>query len=125
MASNIMRKHFLRNCITFELEGLILKFIAALLLVLLAGSAAGLQYDLAGTVIRVIDDGILDINVTDSEDFAGVVQVLLVNPVQSPQALLNRELQFNILGRDILGRPVVEQATDEIYWQTGKCPCAG
>jgi len=95
------------------------------LLVLTPGIASGLQYDLAGTVIRATEEGILDINVTESEDFAGIVQVYLLYAIQNPQSMLNREVQFNVLGKDILGRPVVEQVADDMYWLNRRCSCSG
>jgi hypothetical protein len=63
----------------------------------------------------VLDDGSIDIKVTESEDFAQSCTCVPDPPVREPQGLLDAELQFEALSKDILGRAVVEQAIDRVH----------
>jgi hypothetical protein len=76
-----------------------LKLIAALVLLSAVASAADLPSDIMGTVVQEFDNGSLCINTTD-----GLINVILAYPVSLP----NREMQFEVLGRDILGRVVMK-----------------
>jgi hypothetical protein len=76
-----------------------LKLIAALILLLAVASAADLPQDITGMVVQEFDNGSLSINTSD-----GLVNAVLAFPVSLP----NGEMQFEVLGRDILGRLVVK-----------------
>jgi hypothetical protein len=79
-------------------------------LLLLTSLASALPNDLTGTVVKVDDENSLWINITEPNAYnlMGVVQVLLATPEKGLQNFLGDELQFDVQGRDLLGRPVVE-----------------
>lgn len=79
-------------------------------LLLLTSLASALPNDLTGTVVKTDGENSLWINITEPNEYnlMGVVQVLLSRPEEGLQSFVGDELQFDVLGRDILGRPVVE-----------------
>ncbi len=89
-------------------------FLILLFVPMLAASAFG--YDFEGTVESVSEPNGLVVNVTEPGTLGLVarVEVLLDSPLQYLSYFEERELQFNILGHDILGRPVCDAYLDGI-----------
>jgi hypothetical protein len=71
-------------------------------------------YDFAGTVERVSGANSLTVSVTQPETsgLQARVEVLLDKPLAHLDHFRGKELQFDILGHDILGRPVCEAYLD-------------
>lgn len=81
---------------------------------LLAFSA--LAYDFAGTVENVSEPNAMTVNVTQPGTYGllAKVEVLLDKPLADLTCFKGKELQLNILGHDILGRPVCEAYLDGV-----------
>lgn len=92
-----------------QLEELILKtmILASLLFISVVHSASG---SVIGTVLDATNSNDLYINIKESNDasLAGVVHVILSMPVFYPEYFQGKDLRFDVIGHDILGRPVVE-----------------
>ncbi|MCK9440540.1 MAG: hypothetical protein M0Q13_03860 [Methanothrix sp.] len=67
-------------------------------------------YDFAGTVEKVSETNSMTVNVTQAGTYGlqAKVEVLLDKPLAGLTYFKGKELQFEIQGRDILGRPVCE-----------------
>jgi hypothetical protein len=75
---------------------------------LLAFSA--LAYDFVGTVVRVSEPNGMTVDVTQPGTYGlqAKVEVLLDKPLADLISFTGKELQFDIMGHDILGRPYVK-----------------
>ena len=75
-----------------------------------------LAYDFTGTVEKVSEPNGMTVNVTQPGTYGlqAKVEVLLDKPLTNLIYFKGKELQFEILGRDILGRPVCEAYLDGI-----------
>jgi hypothetical protein len=74
-----------------------------------ATSSAAQTYDFTGFVLKVSEPNALYVNVTQSNTIAlGKTEVLLKQPLPDLSYFKNKVLQFDILGHDILGRPVCD-----------------
>lgn len=89
-------------------------FILLLSLPLLAFSA--LAYDFMGTVVKVSEPNGMTVDVTQPGTYGlqAKVEVLLDKPMADLISFTGKELQFDIMGHDILGRPVCEAYLDGI-----------
>jgi hypothetical protein len=69
-----------------------------------------MAYDFTGTVEKVSEPNSMTVNVTQPGTYGlqAKVEVLLDKPLADLIYFKGKELQFDILGRDILGRPVCE-----------------
>jgi hypothetical protein len=69
-----------------------------------------LAYDFTGTVVKVTEPNGMTVNITQPGTYGlqAKVEVLLDKPLANLAYFKGKELQFEILGRDILGRPVCE-----------------
>jgi hypothetical protein len=69
-----------------------------------------IAYDFTGTVEKVSEPNGMTVNVTQPGTYGlqAKVEVLLDKPLADLIYFKGKELQFEILGRDILGRPVCE-----------------
>jgi hypothetical protein len=67
-------------------------------------------YDFTGTVVKVSEPNSMTVNITQAGTYGlqAKVEVLLDKPLANLASFKGKELQFEILGRDILGRPVCE-----------------
>jgi len=67
-------------------------------------------YDFMGTVVKVAEPNGMTVNVTQSGTYGlqATVEVLFDGPLANLDSFKGKELQFEILGHDILGRPVCE-----------------
>jgi len=84
-------------------------------------------YDFVGTVEKVSEPNGMTVNVTKPGTYGlqAKVEVLLENPLADLISFKGKELQFEILGHDILGRPVCDAYLNEVniryayyyYWQ--------
>ncbi|HUI40176.1 MAG TPA: hypothetical protein VLY86_04555 [Methanothrix sp.] len=75
----------------------------------MTASSAGPTYDFTGFVLKVSEPNLLYVNVTQSNTIAlGKTEVLLNQPLPDLSYFNNKVLQFDILGHDILGRPVCD-----------------
>jgi len=88
-------------------------FVGLALVVLLSMSGAMAAYnDLTGTVLSVSDENSMTINVATSNilGLTGATTILLSDPVSVArlQSYIGKELTFEVLGHDILGRLVCE-----------------
>jgi hypothetical protein len=79
---------------------------------LLASSC--LAYDFAGNVEKISEPNGMTVNVTQSGTLGlqAEVEVLLDKPLDGISYFKGKNLQFEILGHDILGRPVCEAYLD-------------
>jgi hypothetical protein len=77
------------------------------LLLLVLPSAA---YDFTGTVVKVAEPNSMTVNITQPGTYGlqAKVEVLLDKPLANLASFKGKELQFEMLGRDILGRPICE-----------------
>lgn len=84
--------------------GLILLFSLSLLVL------PAIAYDFAGTVLKVADSNSMTVNITQPGTYGvqAKVEVLLDKPLANLASFKGKELQFEIQGHDILGRPVCE-----------------
>jgi hypothetical protein len=84
--------------------GLILLFSFSLL------ALPAAAYDFAGTVVKVTEPNIMKVNITQPGTYGvqAEVEILLDKPLSNLGSFKGKELQFEILGHDILGRPVCE-----------------
>jgi len=75
-----------------------------------------LAYDFTGTVEKVSEPNGMTVNVTQPGTYGlqAKVEVLLDKPLTNLIYFKGKELQFEIQGRDILGRPVCEAYLDGI-----------
>jgi hypothetical protein len=75
-----------------------------------------LAYDFTGTVEKVSGPNSMTVNVTQPGTYGlqTKVEVLLDKPLADLVYFKGKELQFEILGQDILGRPVCEAYLNEI-----------
>lgn len=75
-----------------------------------------LAYDFAGTVEKVSEPNGMTVNVTKPGTYGlqAKVEVLLDKPLADLICFKGKELQFDILGHDILGRPVCDAYLDEV-----------
>jgi len=86
-------------------------YVTLLMLFLLCLPAfSEVAHDFSGTVLRVSDQNGLYVNVTQpgTTGLRGNVEVLLKQPLPDLNYFIGSELQFDILGHDILGRPVCD-----------------
>jgi hypothetical protein len=69
-----------------------------------------IAYDFTGTVVKVAEPNGMTVNITQPGTYGlqAKVEVLLDKPLANLVSFKGKELQFEILGRDILGRPVCE-----------------
>ena len=65
-------------------------------------------YDFVGTVLKTTETNGLYVNITQSniEGLFGPTEILLETPMAELSYYRGQELQFDMLGHDILGRPV-------------------
>jgi len=92
-------------------------YIALILLLSLPLSAfSALAYDFIGTVVRVSEPNGMTVDVTQPGTYGlqAKVEVLLDKPLADLICFKGKELQFEILGHDILDRPVCEAYLDGI-----------
>lgn len=77
---------------------------------------SALAYDFAGTVEKVSEPNGMTVNATkpDTYGLQAKVEVLLDKPLADLICFKGKELQFDILGHDILGRPVCEAYLDGV-----------
>lgn len=77
---------------------------------------SALAYDFAGTVEKVSEPNGMTVNVTQPGTYGlqAEVEVLLDKPLADLICFKGKELQFDILGHDILGRPVCEAYLDGV-----------
>ena len=89
--------------------------IAALLLSLILLSSSALAYDFSGRVERVSEPNIMWVNVTQSGTYGlqAVVEVLLDAPLEGLAYFRGEDLQFEVQGHDILGRPICKAYLEE------------
>jgi len=73
-----------------------------------APAFSDLSYDFVGTVLEVSEPNSLFVSVKESrmEDLKGDIEVLLKQPLPDLSSFNGKELQFDISGYDILGRPI-------------------
>jgi len=73
-------------------------------------------YDFMGTVVKVAEPNAVTVNVTQSGTYGlqATVEVLFDGPLANLASFKGKELQFEILGHDILGRPVCEAYLNDI-----------
>lgn len=73
-------------------------------------------YDFMGTVMKVAEPNAVTVNVTQSGTYGlqATVEVLFDGPLTNLASFKGKELQFEILGHDILGRPVCEAYLNDI-----------
>jgi hypothetical protein len=66
--------------------------------------------DIVGTIYNVTETKGIYINITESNitSLHGIIQVVLSVPITNLQDYKGKELRFDVLGRDILGRPIVD-----------------
>ncbi|OPY48990.1 MAG: hypothetical protein A4E48_02492 [Methanosaeta sp. PtaU1.Bin060] len=75
----------------------------------MATDSTAQTYDFTGVVFRVSEPNALYVNVTKSSTIAlGKTEVLLNQPLPDLSYFNGKELQFNIIGHDILKRPVCD-----------------
>ncbi len=67
-------------------------------------------YDFTGTVVKVTEPNSITVNITQPGTYGlqAKVEVLLDKPLANLASFKGKELQFEMLGRDILGRPICE-----------------
>jgi hypothetical protein len=67
-------------------------------------------YDFMGTVLKVTEPNSLTVNITQPGTYGlqAKVEVLLDKPLANLASFKGKELQFEMLGHDILGRPICE-----------------
>ncbi len=67
-------------------------------------------YDFTGTVVKVTEPNSMTVNITQAGTYGlqAMVEVLLDKPLSNLASFKGKELQFEMLGRDILGRPICE-----------------
>lgn len=84
--------------------------LAALLLLLILLPSSAYAYDFAGRVEKVNEPNAMWVNVTGAETYGlqAVVEVLLNKPLDGLGYFRGKDLQFEIQGHDLLGRPVCE-----------------
>ena len=77
---------------------------------------SALAYDFAGTVEKVSEPNGMTVDVTQPGTYGlqAKVEVLLDKPMADLISFRGKELQFDIMGHDILGRPVCEAYLDGI-----------
>jgi hypothetical protein len=97
---------------------LILKKLA-LLILLLFPAVSAVHGDVVGTVLNVTDSNGIFINITESKivGLEGIVQIILAQPMSDLRSFQGKELRFDLLGRDILGRPVCDAYLGEVRIQ--------
>lgn len=73
-------------------------------------------YDFTGTVVRVTEPNSMTVNITQAGTYGlqAKVEVLLDKPLANLASFKGKDLQFEMLGRDILGRPICEAYLNEI-----------
>jgi hypothetical protein len=88
----------------------------ALILLLSLLVLPALAYDFTGTVVKVTETNRMTVNITQPGTYGSQakVEVLLDKPLANLVSFKGKELQFEILGHDILGRPVCEAYLDGI-----------
>jgi hypothetical protein len=91
-------------------RGLIL--LISLILLALPANA----YDFAGTVMKVTEPNMMMVNITQPGAYGvqAKVEVLLDKPLSNLVTFKGKELQFEIQGHDILGRPVCEAYLNDV-----------
>ena len=89
--------------------------LAALLLSLILLSSSALAYDFSGRVERVSEPNIMWVNVTQSGTYGlqAMVEVLLDAPLDALAYFRGKDLQFEVQGHDILGRPICKAYLEE------------
>jgi hypothetical protein len=67
-------------------------------------------YDFTGTVVKVSEPNSITVNITQPGTYGvqAKVEVLLDKPLANLASFKGKELQFEMLGHDILGRPICE-----------------
>ncbi len=84
-------------------------------------------YDFTGTVEKVTEPNSMTVNIAQSGTYGlqAKVEVLLDKPLANLASFKGKELQFEIMGHDILGRPICEAYLNGINirnvydgWQT-------
>jgi hypothetical protein len=88
---------------------------AALLLSFILSSSSALAYDFSGRVERVYEPNIMFVNVTPSGTYGlqATVEVLLDAPLDALAYFRGKDLQFEVQGHDILGRPICKAYLEE------------
>ena len=88
---------------------------AVLLLSLILLSSSALAYDFAGRVERVSEPNIMWVNVTQPGTYGlqAMVEVLLDAPLEGLAYFRGKDLQFEVQGHDILGRPICKAYLEE------------
>lgn len=89
-------------------------FILLISLILLALPANA--YDFAGTVMKVTEPNIMTVDITEPGTYGvqAKVEVLLDKPLSNLASFKGKELQFEMQGHDILGRPVCEAYLNDV-----------
>ncbi|MBN1236547.1 MAG: hypothetical protein JW999_10965 [Methanotrichaceae archaeon] len=77
---------------------------------------SALAYDFVGTVEKVSEPNGMTVNITQPGTYGlqARVEVLLDKPLADLACFKDKELQFEVLGHDILGRPVCEAYLDGV-----------
>lgn len=89
--------------------------VASLVLILLPIPAlCAPAHDFAGTVLKVSEPNGLSVRITESglKDLGNSIDVILAQPLPDLSYLRDKELQFYLVGHDILGRPVCDAYLD-------------
>jgi len=93
-------------------------FWLALIILFLVPSPAfsTITYDFVGTVQKVSEPNGLYVNITQSNvaGLGGLTEILLEQPMYELSYYRGQELQFDMLGHDILGRPVCRAYIDGV-----------
>lgn len=89
-------------------------FILLISLILLALPANA--YDFAGKVMKVTEPNIMTVDITEPGTYGvqAKVEVLLDKPLSNLASFKGKELQFEMQGHDILGRPVCEAYLNDV-----------
>ena len=84
--------------------------ILLLVLLLLVPAVQAVPGDIVGTIYNVTENKGTYINITESNitSLHGIIQVVLSASINNLQNYRGKELRFDVLGHDILGRPIVD-----------------
>jgi len=88
----------------------ILCIAVAFFIILPSLAISAFAYDFVGTVEKISEPNGMIVNVTQPGTYGlqAKVEVLLDKPLSTLSSFMGKELQFDILGHDILGRPVCD-----------------
>ena len=79
-------------------------------LLLLVPAVQAVPGDIVGTIYNVTETNGIYINITESNIMSlhGIIQVVLSAPINNLHDYKGKELRFDVLGHDLLGRPIVD-----------------